>query len=148
MTDDQRRHIEFRKATADDTEAILRFWSAAEATPTKTDTPEHVGIVIGHPGAAFFIAVAGDEIVGSIIGTFDGWRGHVYRLAVHPRYRRHGIARDLVRHVEIAFRTWGAKRILALVERDRSSALEFWKAAGYVADDSSCAPSPHAERRI
>jgi ribosomal protein S18 acetylase RimI-like enzyme len=41
------------------------------------------------------VAEIDDKIVGSIIATFDGWRGIIYRLAVHPNVRRQGIARRL-----------------------------------------------------
>jgi len=27
------------------------------------------------------------HIVGTVIGGFDGWRGNIYRLAVHPEHQ-------------------------------------------------------------
>jgi len=72
--------------------------------------------------------------VGSIIGAFDGWRGNIYRMAVHPNHRRLGIARTLVGDVEKRLARQGAKRITALVEKDHPWATSFWQALEYGLD--------------
>jgi ribosomal protein S18 acetylase RimI-like enzyme len=126
--------MELRRATAADTDAILTFWKTSRAEVSATDTPEHVHRVIEHPGARFVVAVEDGQIVGSVIGAFDGWRGNIYRLVVHPDYRRRGIARSLVREVERVFAEWGVTRVAALVARDRDLAKKFWAAVGYVPD--------------
>ncbi len=77
-------------------------------------------------------------LAGSIIATFDGWRGHIYRLAVRPELRRRGIARQLVEAAHGAFETWGVRRITALVEKDHPWAVSFWQAVGYAPDDRIC----------
>jgi len=56
------------------------------------------------------------------------------RLAVHPNYRRRGIARALVAEVERSLLRQGAKRITALVEKDHPWATGFWQAVGYGLD--------------
>jgi ribosomal protein S18 acetylase RimI-like enzyme len=78
---------------------------------------------------------SGGRLVGSIIGTFDGWRGNIYRLAVHPDSRRQGVARALVAEVEKRLTQQGAKRITALVEKDHPWAMNFWEAVGYRVDE-------------
>lgn len=103
-----------RRATPQDAEGILELWRRCDATVTPTDDPLSIRFVAEHPWAVFLVAVTQDEIVGSLLGTFDGWRGNIYRLAVRPEVRREGIARGLVRAVEEALEAWGVKRIRSI----------------------------------
>ena len=81
------------------------------------------------------VAENGDrEIVGMLIAGWDGWRGNMYRLAVHPRHRRQGIARRLLDAGEEHLRRLGARRVTALVGYDDEVAGAFWDAAGYPVD--------------
>jgi ribosomal protein S18 acetylase RimI-like enzyme len=123
-----------RDGRCEDAEAVLELWRRAAATPSVTDTPEELRRAVMHGGTWVLLAEAGEQLIGSIIGTFDGWRGNIYRLAVHPEHRRLGIARALVAEVERRLREVGAKRITALVEKDHSGAVGFWEAAGYESD--------------
>src|SRR5215510_13495346 len=107
-----------RAVDPNETESVLELWRAAAATPSATDTIDDVRRMAGDDRAAFLVAEVDGRIVGTIIGTFDGWRGNIYRLAVHPAHRRRGVARRLLAGVEAAFARWGVRRVSALVEHD------------------------------
>ena len=121
-----------RHATPADIDGLLALWTRAGAHPSATDTPEDLARVIAVPQAAVLVAVAGDgAIVGSVIATFDGWRGNVYRMAVDPALRRHGQATRLAAAAEEWMRAAGAVRLSALVEGDREVAQAFWESVGF-----------------
>ncbi len=71
---------------------VFALWRAAELPPSVTDDVDSVRRLIAHDAAALLVAEIDGEIVGSLCGTGDGWRGNLYRLAVHPSHRRGGIA--------------------------------------------------------
>ena len=127
--------MEFRTATPDDAELILQFWQESGASMGATDRVDQLRRVVSNPAAVLVLAVVEDEIIGTLLGTFDGWRGNMYRLVVHPSHRRQGIGRQLVRQVERVFAEWGVRRITVLIEVDRPWAMDFWTAVGYPRDD-------------
>lgn len=126
--------VNLRTATPDDAGRIVRFWHDSGASMGPTDSVERVRLVVSHPGALLIVAEAGPEIVGTLIGSFDGWRGNMYRLVVHPGRRRQGIGRQLVKRIEAFFAECGARRITVLIEADRPWAVAFWTAVGYPFD--------------
>lgn len=122
-----------RAAEQHEAGALLDLWRHADAVPSVTDDAESVSRMIG--AGAVLVATHEDEIVGSVIATFDGWRGAVYRLAVHPAHRRRGVAKALAAAAEDRLRSLGAKRVAANVVADREAAVAAWVSAGYSRDD-------------
>jgi ribosomal protein S18 acetylase RimI-like enzyme len=120
-----------RAATAADRASILRLWRAAGSVPTATDSAGGLGRLLQHDSGCLLLAEAGDEVIGSLIAAWDGWRGSFYRLAVHPAWRRQGLGTALVRAGEDRLSRLGAVRLTAIVAADGSAALELWAAAGY-----------------
>jgi ribosomal protein S18 acetylase RimI-like enzyme len=134
MSDKAAGSLSIRDCQLHDVEAILELWRQAEATPGVTGTAEDLRRAVAK-GPAVLVAEVEGRLVGSIIGTFDGWRGNIYRLAVHPDYRRRGIARALVAEIEKRLAQQGAKRITALVEKDHPLPMAFWESVEYRVDE-------------
>jgi len=126
--------MKVRPLRPEEAASVVDLWRLADATPSVTDSPEHILRAAGLERVAFQVAEIDGQLVGTIIATFDGWRGNIYRLAVHPAHRRRGVARRLVAAAEEAFARWGARRVTAMVEREHEWATAFWQAVGYRED--------------
>ena len=123
--------FDIREARTDEVEAILALWQATGSGPSITDTPEHLAMVTEKSPDLFLVAEAGGRLVGSIIGGWDNWRGHIYRLAVHPDFRRRGLARALTDEIERRLRARGARRIYALAATKQEMGVRFWESLPY-----------------
>jgi ribosomal protein S18 acetylase RimI-like enzyme len=99
IMDKEASGLSLRLCRLEEVEAVLELWRQAEATPSVTDTADDLRRVVAAGQASILVAEAEGRLVGSIIGTFDGWRGNIYRLAVHPDCRRRGVARAVSRDV-------------------------------------------------
>lgn len=120
-----------RTAAEADLGAALDLWRAAEAQPTATDDEAGLRTLLAHDPRALLVAEQGGELVGSLIVGWDGWRGSLYRLAVHPSQRRQGLGTALVRAGEEQLVSQGARRFTAIVADDEAPAMAFWAALGY-----------------
>ncbi|MER6983056.1 GNAT family N-acetyltransferase, partial [Streptomyces carpinensis] len=87
--------LRIRPATADDLDTVLAFWkTAAEGTSISDDRDGVTRLVARDPEALLLAMEAlpgraesrprgrDGELVGTVIAGFDGWRCHLYRLAV------------------------------------------------------------------
>jgi ribosomal protein S18 acetylase RimI-like enzyme len=126
--------VTLRSATADDIEAVLALWlDGAENRSRPADTRESVTAQLDRDPAALIVAVDDDDgrLVGTIIVGWDGWRCHLYRLAVRPARRRNGIGHALIVAAEERGRALGAGRIDAMVLDDNDLGQRIWLASGY-----------------
>ena len=124
--------VTLRPAVADDVPAVLAFWArAAENADRPADDPDAVAAVIARDPGALILATDGPDLVGTVIAGWDGWRCHLYRLAVAPDRRRQGIGRLLTTAAEDRFRSLGGTRADAMVLDDNVPAHGVWRTGGY-----------------
>jgi ribosomal protein S18 acetylase RimI-like enzyme len=124
--------LTFRLAAAGDVAAVLAFWGvAAEDSGRPADTPDALARLIQRDAEALTLVMDGDAIVGTLVAGWDGWRCHIYRLAVHPDYRQRGIARELLTRAEQRLASLGGSRADAMVLDANDSAHPVWERSGY-----------------
>jgi ribosomal protein S18 acetylase RimI-like enzyme len=129
-----RPEVTVRAAGTTDLLGVLQLWRASDVLPGTTDDERALRTLVEHDPGALLVADDGSRPVGVLIAAWDGWRGNMYRLAVHPDHRGCGIARALVEAGEARLRERGARRVTALVVRDDDPALATWRALGYQHD--------------
>ncbi len=118
---------ELRSALPADVPAVLALWEAS-AAPTSTDTHEALECLLERDPGALIVAESAGEVVGSVIAGWDGWRGSVYRLAVAPAHRRHGLGRRLLHMAEHRLTALEVRRMHAIVVGTDARAVAFWEA--------------------
>lgn len=125
-----------RAAGSRELPAVLSLWAtAAENASRPPDTLAALAALHLRDPDALIVAAEGERIVGTIIAGWDGWRCHLYRLAVHPGRRRSGIGGALIEAAESRIRALGGTRIDAMVLDDNPPAHAVWAARGYHRQD-------------
>jgi ribosomal protein S18 acetylase RimI-like enzyme len=82
----------------------------------------------------FFVALDKHTVIGTVMAGYDGHRGWLYSVAVHPDSGRCGVGTQLVRHAEQALAALGCMKInLQLLDTNHAVA-GFYQALGYSAE--------------
>jgi ribosomal protein S18 acetylase RimI-like enzyme len=123
--------VSLRAGRPADIGPVLLLWRSAAKGTSISDDPAGVARLIDRDPDALLLAERDGELVGTVIAGFDGWRCHLYRLAVHPDHRRQGIGTALLAAAERRFVALGGRRADAMVLRDNPTAHGAWGAADY-----------------
>ncbi len=127
--------LRIRAATPEDLDTVLAFWKVAAEGTSISDDRSGVERLVARDPEALILAERGGEVAGTVIAGFDGWRCHLYRLAVHPDLRRQGIGSALLAAAEERFVRLGGRRADAMVLTRNETAHGAWSAAGYAAEE-------------
>ncbi|MET9926141.1 MULTISPECIES: GNAT family N-acetyltransferase [unclassified Streptomyces] len=123
--------LSLRPATSADLDQVLAFWKVAAEGTSISDDGDGVARLVERDPEALILAERDGTLVGTVIAGFDGWRCHLYRLAVHPEQRRAGVGGALLAAAEERFAALGGRRADAMVLDRNEPAHHAWRAAGY-----------------
>ena len=126
--------MQIRDYTTADFAAATALWTDCGLHPSPTDTPEVLAEVARSNPGLFLLAFEGETLVASVIGTWDGRRGWINRLAVAPGQRGHGLGRRMLELAESRLAERGCRKVNLLVEPDNRGVTRFYAAGGYAED--------------
>ena len=113
-----------------DFEAVLRLWrgSGPGVHLGPSDEPDAIRHKLTRDPDLFVVAEEDGQLIGAVMGGYDGRRGLVYHLAVADDHRRRGLGRRLMEELEARLRAKGCHKCYLLVTRDNPEGLRFYEA--------------------
>lgn len=129
--------MEIRQLNFDSYDSIIGLWQTAGLPykPKGRDGKQDMRKEFERNPDLMLGAFEGDELIGVIIGTDDGRKGWINRLAVSPQHRQRGVAKELINALEKALKKRGRKIICTLVEDWNETSLNLFKKVGYIKHD-------------
>jgi ribosomal protein S18 acetylase RimI-like enzyme len=121
-----------------DYEPVFALWKSIErgVHTGRSDTPAEIEKKLTRDPDLFLVAEADGEIIGSVLGGYDGRRGLVYHLAVDSGFRGKGIGSRLMDELELRLRAKGCLKCYLLVTTDNPEAEVYYQRRGWQHMDS------------
>ncbi|WP_043009082.1 GNAT family acetyltransferase [Comamonas testosteroni] len=127
--------MQVRAFTPADTEAVVQLWQDCELTRPWNDPHKDIARKLSVSPDLFWLGCDADgRIIASIMVGYDGHRGWINYLAVHPAHQRRGHARQLMQRAEQTLSELGCPKLNLQVRAGNEAVLAFYERLGY-ADD-------------
>jgi ribosomal protein S18 acetylase RimI-like enzyme len=131
-----RNALRVRPFSESDEASVVALWNEVFAGDPPRNEP---GAVIDRKlrvqRELFLVGELQGDVVGTVVAGFDGYRGWVYHLAVHPRCRRRGFGRQLMREAEARLRALGCPKLNLQVRSSNTEVIAFYERLGYSIED-------------
>jgi ribosomal protein S18 acetylase RimI-like enzyme len=120
----------------DDTAAVISLWQACELTRPWNNPELDIQRKLSVNDDLFLVADDDGQIVGSIMGGYEGHRGWINYLAVDPSVQKRGMGRELMDAIERRLLDKGCPKINLQVRAGNDAVVAFYEAIGY--SDDKC----------
>tara|TARA_B100000925_G_scaffold234762_1_gene183399 strand:- start:1072 stop:1500 length:429 start_codon:yes stop_codon:yes gene_type:complete len=114
-----------------DKEQVINLWIKCDLIRPWNDPYKDISRKKGTGSDLFIILEYNDTIVGTVMGGYDGHRGIMNYLAVHPNFQRNGYGAMLVNEIEKKLLEMGCPKINLLVRKDNDKVGKFYQKIDY-----------------
>ena len=114
-----------------DREQVLALWQECDLIHPKNDPQKDLDRKKGFGEELFLVIEEREKIIGTVMGGYDGHRGIINYLGVHPSFRGQGLGKMLLQAVEQKLIDLGCPQVNLLVWSNNSEVLKFYKKTQY-----------------
>ena len=124
-------NIKIRHYNDSDQEKVIKLWELCELTRQWNNPIKDIQRKLTVQSELFLVLEKDGEILGSIMGGFDGHRGNVNYLGIHPDHKNKGLGKLLMNRIEVELIKMGCPKINLMVRDANIDIQQFYKVIGY-----------------
>ena len=126
--------MRIRTAEPADAASLAELWTAAGLKLRPGQVTAELAAVLARDLDLVLIAEDADGLTAAVLGTFDGRRGWVNRLATRPGRRGQGHASAVLAELERRLSAKGCRKVNLLIEPGNKPVAGFYRERGYTED--------------
>jgi ribosomal protein S18 acetylase RimI-like enzyme len=113
---------------------VIALWKACDLIVPWNDPHQDIERKLKVDPDLFLVGLEKGIIVASVMGGYEGHRGWINYLAVHPDRRGKGFAKAIMAEVEQRIKAKGCPKICLQVRKTNHTVIAFYKSIGYTDD--------------
>jgi ribosomal protein S18 acetylase RimI-like enzyme len=122
----------FQKA---DESAVIDLWQKCELVRPVNDPKKDIRRKLAVNPELFLVGLLKGKLIAAVMTGYEGHRGWINYLAVHPEHRRCNHGRQMMAAAEKLLRGLGCPKINLQVRITNRAVVEFYQHLGYSMDD-------------
>ncbi len=116
-------------------DAVIALWRTVFGYEQAHNAPNvAIDAKLAANDGLFFVATQNAFVIGTILAGYDGHRGWLYSLSVHPDHTKKGLGSALVLHAEKALTERGCMKINLQILDTNHAVESFYKKLGYLTE--------------
>ncbi len=123
--------MEIRIFRQTDEEHVVFLWELCGLIVPWNDPRHDIRLKTDFQNSLFLVAEENGTVIGTVMAGYDGHRGWINYLAVHPDFRLHGIGRALMAEAENRLSLLGCPKINLQVRANNPGVIAFYEHLGF-----------------
>jgi len=129
--------MEIRQFRPEDRAAVVALWERCGLTRPWNDPDRDIDRKLDRDPEGLLVGELGGKVVATAMVGYDGHRGSVFYLAVHPEHQGRGLGRMLMDHAEHRLLEMGCPKVNVMIRTSNVKALGFYDRLGYTPGDGA-----------
>lgn len=123
-----------RPYRTDDEESLVSLWQVCELTVPWNNPHKDIARKLQVQPELFLIGILDSRLIASVMGGYDGHRGWINYLAVHPDFQGKGYGQEIMNSVETGLREMGCPKINLQIRTVNDKIESFYQKLGFTND--------------
>ena len=130
------KNIEISPYDPHDETAVIQLWTDCGLIVPWNDPRRDIRRKLAVQAEWFLVAHSDERIIATVMAGYEGHRGWINYLAVHPGYQRLGVGRRMMDEVESLLLAAGCPKINLQVRSGNTAAIDFYERIGFKIDEA------------
>ena len=125
-----------RPFQTEDEASVVSLWQLCELTVPWNNPYKDIARKLKVQPELFLVGMLDSLLIATVMGGYDGHRGWINYLAVHPDFQGQGYAQQVMENVESELRKRGCPKINLQIRSVNARVLTFYQKLGFSDDQA------------
>ena len=123
-----------RPFQTEDEDALVALWKMCELTVSWNNPHKDIARKLQVQPELFLVGILDSSLIATVMGGYEGHRGWINYLAVHPDFQEKGYGQEIMNSVETGLREMGCPKINLQIRTGNNKIASFYQKLGFTND--------------